>query len=170
MCIRDRNYEVFSNWAYNKDSNATYVNGEMFPAVPGMVDMVNQAAQEGYAIIWITGRGAAQEAATLGNLTASDTIGLNAGYPTPTTLNDGEDGLFTKPAVADYPDYLKTACAVEISAGKSCTTIHYKSATRAHIESLGYDIVADFGDQYSDFSGGYADRTFKMPNPNYFLP
>ena len=52
----------------------------------------------------------------------------------------------------------------------ACTTIHYKSATRAYIESLGYDIVASFGDQYSDLTGGFADRTFKMPNPNYYLP
>jgi len=165
------NYEVFSNWAYVPATNDTYVYGELFPAVPGMVDMVNQAAQEGYAIIWITGRGAAQEAATLGNLTASDAIGLDAGYPMPTTLYDHGtpvDGLFTKPALANYPDYLKAACAGD--PGGKCTTIHYKSATRAYIESLGYDIVADFGDQYSDFSGGYADRTFKMPNPNYFLP
>jgi predicted secreted acid phosphatase len=163
------NYEIFSNWAYNPTTNGNYVTGQLFPAVPGMVDMVTKASQEGYAIIWITGRPAGQEAATLGNLT-SDGIGVDAGYPSPTTLNDGEDGLFTKPAVADYPTYLQTACAAEISAGKSCTTIHYKSATRAHIESLGYDIVADFGDQFSDLTGGFTDRTFKMPNPNYFLP
>jgi hypothetical protein len=164
------NYEIFSNWAYNPDTNATFVSGELFPPVPGMVDMVNQAATEGYAIFFVTGRPAAQEAVTLGNLTASDTIGLNAGYPAPTTLKNGEDGLFTKPAVASYPDYLKAACAEEIAAGKSCTTIHYKSATRAHIESVGYHIVASFGDQFSDLSGGFADRTFKLPNPNYFLP
>jgi hypothetical protein len=163
------NYEVFSNWAYNPTTNATYVLGQLFPAVPGMVDMVTKAAKEGYAIIFITGRPAAQEAATLGNLT-SDGVGVDAGYPAPTTLVDGEDGLFTKPAVADYPAYLKTACAAEISAGSSCTTIHFKSATRAHIESLGYDIVADFGDQYSDLKGGFADQTFKLPNPNYYLP
>jgi hypothetical protein len=163
------NYEVFSNWAYNPTTNANYVNGQLFPAVPGMVNMVKKASQEGYAIIFITGRPATQEAATLGNLT-SDGTGVDAGYPTPTKLVDGEDGLFTKPAVADYPDYLKTACAAEMSAGSSCTTIHYKSATRAHIESLGYDIVADFGDQFSDFTGGFADVFFKMPNPNYFLP
>jgi HAD superfamily, subfamily IIIB (Acid phosphatase) len=163
------NYEVFSNWAYNPSTNATFVNDQLFPAVPGMVDMVKKAKQEGYAVIFITGRPATQEAATLGNLT-TDGIGVDAGYPAPTTLNDGEDGLFTKPAAADYPDYLKTACADEIAAGKSCTTIHYKSATRAHIESLGYDIVANFGDQYSDLTGGYADRSFKLPNPNYYLP
>jgi hypothetical protein len=63
-----------------------------------------------------------------------------------------------------------TACADEISQGKACTTVHYKSATRAHIESLGYDIVANFGDQFSDLEGGFSDRTFKLPNPNYFLP
>ncbi len=164
------NYEIFSNWAYNPTTNAAYVNGELFPAVPGMVDMVKRAAAEGYAIIWITGRPASQEAATLGNLTDSDSVGLDASYPAPTTLSDGEDGLFTKPPVNEYPDYLKAACADQLAIGKSCTTIEYKSATRAHIESLGYEIVANFGDQYSDFTGGYADKTFKLPNPSYFLP
>lgn len=161
------NYEVASNWAYNPTTNAQFVNDQRFPATPGMVDMVSKAAAEGYAVIFITGRPASQEAVTLGNLT-SDGIGVDAGYPVPTTLTDGEDGLFTKPAVADYPAYLTAACAGDPNG--VCTTIHYKSATRGHIESLGYDIVADFGDQYSDLTGGYADRTFKMPNPNYYLP
>jgi HAD superfamily, subfamily IIIB (Acid phosphatase) len=161
------NYEIFSNWAYNPVTNATYVTGQLFPAVPGMVDMVNRAAAEGYAIFYLTGRPALQESATLGNLT-TDGIGVDAGYPAPTKLTDDEDGLFTKPAVADYPDYLKAACAGDPNG--SCTTLHYKSATRAHIESLGYEIVANFGDQYSDLQGGYADRVFKLPNPNYFLP
>jgi predicted secreted acid phosphatase len=163
------NYEVFSNWAYNPTTNGVFVTDQRFPAVPGMVQMVTEAAKEGYAIFFLTGRGAAQEAATLGNL-GTDGVGVDAGYPAPTTLSNGEDGLFTKPAVADYPAYLQAACADELAAGKSCTTVHYKTATRAHIESLGYDIVASFGDQYSDLTGGYADRTFKLPNPNYFLP
>ena len=163
------NYEIFSNWAFNPTTNGTFVTEQRFPAVPGMVRLARIAQRLGYAVVFVTGRGAAQEAATLGNLT-SDGIGIDAGYPVPTTLNDGEDGLFTKPAIADYPDYLDTACAAEVSAGSSCSTIHYKSATRAHIESLGYDIVANFGDQFSDLKGGSADRTFKMPNPNYFLP
>ena len=51
-----------------------------------------------------------------------------------------------------------------------CTTTQYKSLTRQHIESLGYDIVANFGDQFSDLNGGFSDPTFKMPNPMYFLP
>lgn len=164
------NYEIYSNWSYDPGTNGNFVTGELFPAVPGMVDMVTQAASEGYAIIWITGRPAIQEPATLGNLTKVD-VGYLAPTPLPSaTLGGGADGLFTKPAVAAYPPYLVVACAVEIAAGKSCTTVHYKSATRAYIESLGYDIVANFGDQFSDFTGGFEDRTFKMPNPNYFLP
>jgi predicted secreted acid phosphatase len=163
------NYEIFSNWAYNPTTNGQFVTDQKFPAVPGMVDLAKKASAEGYAIIFLTGRPATQEAATLGNLTA-DGIGVDAGFPQPTTLNDGEDGLFTKPAIVDYPDYLKTACADELAQNKSCTTIHYKSATRQHIESLGYDIVDNFGDQFSDLKGGFADHTFKLPNPNYFLP
>jgi hypothetical protein len=161
------NYEIFSNWAFNPSTNATFVTEQRFPAVFGMVDMVRAAEREGYAIFFLTGRGAAQEAATLGNLTA-DGVGVEAGYPKPTALSGTEDGLFTKPAVADYPDYLRQACAGDLNG--ACTTIHYKSATRTHIESMGYDIVANFGDQFSDLKGGHADRTFKLPNPNYFLP
>jgi hypothetical protein len=170
------NYEVFSNWAYNPASNATYVLGQLFPAVPGMVAMATQAAAEGYAIFWITGRPTSQYDATLGNLGA-DGIGMDAGYPVPTTIDrtgagDVGPGLFTKPSVGSYPAYLDKPefCAAAIAAAKSCATIPYKAGTRAYIESLGYDIVADFGDQYSDLLGGYTDQTFKMPNPNYYLP
>jgi len=165
------NYELCSNWAFDAGSNGTFVTEQRFPAVPGMVTMVNEAAAEGYAIFFVTGRGVAQEAATLGNLT-SDGIGVDAGYPTPTTLSNGEDGLFTKPPVGSYPDYLNKPefCAGAIAANRSCPTIQYKSGVRAHIESLGYEIVANFGDQFSDLKGGFADKTFKMPNPNYYLP
>lgn len=161
------NYELASNWAFNPTTNGQFVTEQRFPAVPGMVELTQQAAKLGYAIFFLTGRGSAQEPATLGNLT-SDGIGVDAGFPAPTTLTNGEDGLFTKPAVTAYPDYLKTACANDPNG--SCTTTHYKTATRAHIESLGYDITANFGDQLSDLKGGHADRTFKLPNPNYFLP
>jgi len=165
------NYEIAVNWAYTPASNAVFVTGQLFPAVPGMVDLVTAAAADGYAIFFITGRPASQEAATLGNLT-SDGIGVDAGYPVPTTLSNGLDGLFTKPSVGSYPTYLDKPefCADAIAASKSCATIQYKSGTRAYIESLGYEIVANFGDQYSDLQGGYANKTFKLPNPNYYLP
>jgi predicted secreted acid phosphatase len=193
------NYELYSNWDFNPTTNAQFVGltggtftGNMFPATPGMLDLVDQAKSLGYAIFWITGRGDSQHAATIANLVNDSAAGLpdistvtlsgktvpevDANYPTPTAINIGHgnftDGLFTKPAVGSYPAYLNKPefCGPSITAGVSCPTIQYKSGTRAYIESQGYDIVGDFGDQFSDLLGGSADKTFKMPNPNYYLP
>jgi predicted secreted acid phosphatase len=193
------NYELFSNWDFNPSTNGNFVGlssgtftGNMFPATPGMVDMVSQAKALGYAVFWITGRGDSQHAATIANLVNDTAAGfsnidtvtysgktvpeIDAGYPLPTPINTGHggftDGLFTKPPVGSYPAYLNKPefCAAAIAANASCPTIQYKSGTRAYIESQGYEIVGDFGDQFSDLEGGFADKTFKMPNPNYYLP
>ena len=85
------NYEIFSNWAFNPVSNGVFVTDQRFPAVPGMVDMVTQAAGEGYAIFFLTGRPQAQEPPTLGNLT-SDGIGVDAGYPAPSQCRTARTG------------------------------------------------------------------------------
>ena len=42
-----------------------------------------------------------------------------------------------------------------------------------HVEEIaerGYTIIFSMGDQDSDLAGGYAERTFKLPNPVYYLP
>ena len=195
-------YELYSNWDFNGGTNAQFVGltgttftGNMFPATPGRVAMVNHAKALGYAIFFLTGRGDAQHVVTIANLVNDGAAGLpdintvtlngktvpeqDAGYPTPTPIDIGHgiggnftDGLFTKPAIGSYPAYLNKPefCGPAIAAGSSCPTIQYKSGTRAYIESQGYDIVGNFGDQFSDLLGGFADKTFKMPNPNYFLP
>lgn len=46
----------------------------------------------------------------------------------------------------------------------------HKIAARQAIERQGFTIVANIGDQDSDLAGGHAERTFKLPNPFYFLP
>jgi hypothetical protein len=48
--------------------------------------------------------------------------------------------------------------------------IPFKSGQRAALEGQGYRIVANVGDQESDLAGGHADRSFKLPNPFYFIP
>ena len=195
------NYELYSNWDFNPGTNANFVGltgstftGNMFPATPGMLDLLNRAHDLGYAIFFVTGRGDSQHAATIANLLNDAAAGfsniddvtlsgktiaeVDVNYPAPTPIDVGHggftDGLFTKPPVGSYPAYLDKAefCAPFIHAtpAVSCPTIQYKSGTRAYIESQGYDIVADMGDQFSDLLGGYADKTFKMPNPNYYLP
>jgi hypothetical protein len=165
------NYELYSNWDFNPVTNGQFVTDQLFPATPGMVRLVNRAHNLGYAVFFLTGRPSTQEPATLGNLT-HDGIGVDAGYRAPDDATAGVDGLFTKPLVGSYPSYLNVPefCAASIAASLSCPTIQYKSGVRAYIQSLGYTIVGNFGDQYSDLLGGFSVKTFKMPNPNYFLP
>lgn len=143
------NYEIYSNFIYNPTSNAAFVNAAAFPAVPGMPRLVNFAKAKGYDVFFLTGRPGTQLAGTQTNL-------AKVGYPT----------------VANNHVYLKDYAADTwlASCAPTCTTIQYKSLTRAHIQSLGYDIVANFGDQFSDLKGGHADQTFKLPNPMYYLP
>ncbi|GAB1639763.1 HAD family acid phosphatase [Krasilnikovia sp. MM14-A1259] len=40
----------------------------------------------------------------------------------------------------------------------------FKTATRKRIEDSGYRIVANIGNNPSDLSGGFAERTFKLPD------
>jgi len=54
--------------------------------------------------------------------------------------------------------------------GSTLSTVAYKSGAREDIESQGYKIVANVGDQYSDLAGGHSSVTYKLPNPFYFLP
>jgi len=46
----------------------------------------------------------------------------------------------------------------------------YKAAARKRLVEQGYQIVLTLGDQQSDLSGGFADATFKLPNPFYRVP
>lgn len=127
-----------------------WVQDMRFPATPTMVHLVNEANQLGYTIIGLTGRAADQKAATTQNL-------KNVGYEGFT-----DDLYFTKWASGDQPDYI--TCAAK------CTTVEFKAGTRRHIEKdLGYDIVYNIGDQWSDLQGGYADQAVKLPNPTYYL-
>ncbi|MDT0565927.1 HAD family acid phosphatase [Streptomyces sp. DSM 3412] len=63
----------------------------------------------------------------------------NVGYPV--------DGLY----VRDLPDLFGEVAA-------------YKTASRADIESDGYTIVANVGNNTTDLVGGHAERTYKLPD------
>ncbi|HEY2878453.1 HAD family acid phosphatase [Nocardioides sp.] len=159
-------YEIYSNFVYNPGTNAYFVNAglaSIFPAVPGMVALEKKAIAHGYSVFFLTGRPISQVQGTLDNLT-------DAGYTIDPTH------VYLKDATAQTEPWL-SSCVVpaptptDPNATKFiCTTIQYKSMTRQHIESLGYNIVANFGDQFSDLKGGFADTTYKIPNPMYFLP
>ena len=142
------NYEIYSNFVYDSTTNADFVNAAAFPAVFGMPHLVKRAKAEGYTIFFLTGRPTSQTSGTVTNL-------RKVGYPKVPASH-----LFLK----DLSDPWLSSCS------PNCSTTQYKSLTRKHIESLGYRIVANFGDQFSDLRGGFANRRFKIPNPMYFLP
>ena len=50
------------------------------------------------------------------------------------------------------------------------SAVDFKSPQRAAIEAEGYTIVANIGDQPSDLAGGYAQKTFLLPDPFYRIP
>lgn len=49
------------------------------------------------------------------------------------------------------------------------SVVPFKSSRRREIESRGYTIVLNLGDQWSDLEGGNAEETFKLPNPFYLI-
>jgi acid phosphatase len=57
------------------------------------------------------------------------------------------------------PDALNTQSAVE-----------FKAPERKKLMDQGYTVIVNMGDQMSDLEGGFAERTYKLPNPFYFVP
>lgn len=57
------------------------------------------------------------------------------------------------------PDALSTPSAVD-----------FKAPERKKLVDQGYTIIVNMGDQMSDLEGGFAERTYKLPNPFYFVP
>ena len=46
----------------------------------------------------------------------------------------------------------------------------FKAPERKKLEEQGWHIILTMGDQNSDLAGGHAEKTFKLPNPVYYLP
>jgi predicted secreted acid phosphatase len=98
------------------------------------------ALRRGVAVFFITGRVPSMRAATLKNL-------REAGYARFTRLYLRPTADLTAPSV-----------------------VPYKAGRRKAITRAGYRILVNVGDQLSDLDGGYARRSFKLPNPMYLIP
>ncbi|HML14127.1 MAG TPA: HAD family acid phosphatase [Xanthobacteraceae bacterium] len=109
-------------------------------AIGPTLDLFNLAKRRNVAIFFISGRGDDPE-----KRAATEANLRNVGYV-------GWSGLILRPLVSSGP------------------VAPYKSTARAAIEADGYTIIANVGDQQSDLDGGYAERTFRVPNPFYFIP
>ena len=198
-----------SNWDFNPtherqlrrpdaSGRQTMFTGNMFPATPGMVDLVTAASPWGTPIFLITGRGDSQHAATIANLVNDaaagdsveypniDTVTLSghtipevdADYPMPTPIDTGRPRRLHRRPVhqagrsAQYPAYLNKPefCAAAIARRPRARRSHTSRAP-ARTSSRWATTSSPTSATSSAISiGGFADKTFKMPNPNYYLP
>jgi predicted secreted acid phosphatase len=69
---------------------------------------------------------------------------------------------------AGYQDW--TALVMEPDGPNLKSAADFKAPARKKIVGRGYTIVVNMGDQDSDLEGGYAERTFKLPDPFYYIP
>jgi predicted secreted acid phosphatase len=141
----------------------TWVQGQLFPHTPKMPRVVRAAKKGGCKIVGLTGRNSAQRDATLDNLAKFYTDKATGKRLFKSKF------YFTKwTSTEQPPKYVD--CAQDSDATK-CSTIEYKSSTRKYVERhLKLDIIANFGDQFSDLIGGHSERAVKLPNPTYYLP
>jgi hypothetical protein len=68
---------------------------------------------------------------------------------------------------AGYHDWQQLYLRTSTFGGASVAP--FKTWARGDIESHGYHIIANVGDQWSDLMGGHSERQFKLPNPFYYI-
>jgi len=134
-------FEYRYNFGYNDLLWNAWVKKASATAIKPTLQLAKWAAQRLISIFFITGR------EQLSRNVASD----------PTVENLKKVG---------YP----TWTGIDFKNSKNISTAEFKTSARKEIESEGYTIIANIGDQHSDFVGGYAERSFKLPDPMYYIP
>ena len=147
--VFDIDETTLSNYAYMQKLNFGGTPTEIInlieegksPVIPATLALYQQAEKAKLHVFFITGRTDTAEI-------RKNTVGNlhAAGF-------DKYDGLVLKPG--NYNE---------------STVSTYKTAARKKITDQGYHIVLNIGDQISDLIGGYADRTYKLPDPYYYVP
>src|SRR5262249_49876394 len=61
--------------------------------------------------------------------------------------------------------YEWTGLILEPDGAKYASAADFKAPERRKLTEQGYTILLSLGDQQSDLSGGYAEKTYKLPNP-----
>ncbi|PUZ60294.1 hypothetical protein GQ55_4G111900 [Panicum hallii var. hallii] len=135
-------YYAVNGWGsqeFNETSFDEWVDAAKAPALPSSLKLYNELQGLGFYVILLTGRTEFQRNSTEANL-------LFAGY------QSWEKLILRQPS-----DIGKTA-------------VKYKSERRAATEAEGFKILGNSGDQWSDLIGSpMATRSFKLPNPMYFI-
>lgn len=123
---KDFTWSDFEKWVFKAKA----------PNLPATAEFLKWARDQGFAIIFLTGRPENMRVVTTANL-----IKNKVAY----------DGLYMRGDDDKRP------------ASK------FKAEVRKKIESMGYKIVVNIGDQDSDLAGGFALDGEKLPNKLYFV-
>jgi hypothetical protein len=155
--VLDIDETSLSNWANIQANNFGFIKGGSCTEQPGMACGFDE---------WIT-KGIAPpirptltffKAVRAKNVAVFFITGRRTSQREPTILNLDRAG---------YEGWARLATRPENDTNRSVTP--FKSGERAKIETAGYTIVANIGDQDSDIAGGFAECVFKLPNPFYFI-
>ncbi|PKU83604.1 acid phosphatase 1 [Dendrobium catenatum] len=129
----------FGSEPFNETSFDEWVELARAPALPASLKLYNELQRLGFSLVLLTGRSETQRNSTEKNL------------------------LF-----AGYKNWERLILREASDIGKSA--LIYKSEKRAQLEAEGFVIHGSSGDQWSDLYGPpMATRSFKLPNPMYFI-
>jgi predicted secreted acid phosphatase len=134
-------FEYHYNFGFEDSLWNAWVKEAAAPAIKPTLELAKWAARERISIFFISGR------EQLSKNISSD----------PTVRNLKRVG---------YPKW----SGIYFKNHRSISTADFKTSARKEIASKGYTIIANIGDQYSDFVGGYAEGKFKLPDPMYYIP
>lgn len=135
------NTEYIFNYDYgwSRDSWDAWIDSAKAIPIQPVFELYNWIKSQGVTIFVVTGR---FPSLRISNPDPTERNLLNVGY------TDFEK-LYLKPREPKV------------------ATSEYKLQIRKQLTEYGYNIIANFGDQESDFKGGYNGKSFKIPNPMY---
>ncbi|XWS47698.1 hypothetical protein CRYUN_Cryun13aG0006400 [Craigia yunnanensis] len=117
-----------------------WIQGGMAPAIEPSLKLYEKVLDLGFKVFLLTGRSEKQRSVTIENL-------IKAGFQS-----------WDKLILRDSEDH-----------GKLATV--FKSEKRSKMVEEGYRILGNSGDQWSDLLGSSpSSRSFKLPNPMYYIP
>ena len=138
---------------YDAEAWAKWIEKAEAPPIRPALELFKAARDRDVEVFFITGRSREQLASTEENL-------RHAGYG----YKGGWNAVFTEPRH-------EAAASGGTAAGSEMLVFPeaaaYKTAARWSLMQRGYRIVVNMGDQLSDIEGGYAENTFRLPNPFY---
>ena len=148
--VIDIDETALSNWDnmketqfgdYDTQESLCWDSKAIAPAIKPVVNLFGFARKKKVATIFLTGRCESERAVTEKNL-----------------------------RTAGYRDWTKLIMRNKDECSPALSAEEYKSKERQTLEQDGYLIVLNIGDQWSDLMGGYSLKTFKLPNPFYYIP